>query len=209
MTADPYSASSRPSPPSGPTDLGAIALIWSDYQMYCDLTPETRRTSMLKAPVRFLINTTLRAQVLFRLTCAAPRWGHWFFRSALTVLHSSEIVYGAQIGPRLHLPHPYGISIGGQVHIGQGVTLGQHVTLGSDLGATGQPEVGDHALILAGAVVVGPVRVGRGAVVGANCVLEQDVADGGLAAPARTRIVNRRINHRMSPVEGHGDRDPS
>lgn len=200
MTIDP--------PDSSPSVAGAreyhvLELIWSDYELYCDLTPESRRTSMLKAPVRFVINTSLRAQVLVRLTCAAPRWAHWFFRSLLTTLHASEVVHGAQIGPRLHLPHPYGIGIGGHVRIGRGVTLGQHVTLGSDMAASGQPELGDNVTVLAGAVVVGPVRVGHGAVVGANCVLEEDVADGGVAAPARTRVVNRRINHSKYPVKGH------
>lgn len=198
---------SRPTPlsphaertPFGP---GPLSLIWSDYTFYCDLTAEPRRARLLKAPARFVINTSLRASVLVRLTCAAPKWAHWFFRSLLTTLHASEIVYGARIGPGLHLPHPYGIGIGGQVRIGRGVTLGQHVTLGSDLGARGQPELADNCTVLAGAVVVGPVRVGAGAIVGANVVLEEDVADGGLAAPAKARIVNRRINWKNYPVAG-------
>jgi serine O-acetyltransferase len=70
------------------------------------------------------------------------------------------------------------------------------------MGATGQPRVGNNAALLAGAVAVGPIRIGHGAIIGANVVLEEDVADGGLAAPARARIVNRRINWKNYPVQG-------
>lgn len=181
---------------------GPIGLIVSDYRAYAARFPESERTSLLKAPIRMVINTTLRAQVLVRLTCASPRWLHWFWRSVLVAGHSSEVVYGAQIGSGLHLPHPYGIGIGGQVRIGADVTICQHVTLGSDMRATGQPEIGDGAVLLAGAVIVGPVRIGSGAVVGANCVVEQDVPDGGACAPARTRIVARRAAPRVRPPSG-------
>ena len=191
-------------PSSSHNELGLLGLIWSDYQLHAGFKNESRQASMLKALPRMITNTSLRAGILFRLTCASPIWLHWFWRSMLVTLHSSEVVYGARIGPRFHIPHPYGIGIGGQVKIGTGVTLCQHVTLGSDLAATGQPELGDNVVVLAGAMVVGPIRVGDGAVVGANCVLEESLVDGGVAAPARTRVVNRRVNHATNPVDGHG-----
>jgi serine O-acetyltransferase len=127
---------------------------------------------------------------------------HWFWRSVLNTVHSSEIVYGATIGPALHLPHPYGIGIGGAVRIGHGATICQNVTLGSDMAGSGQPQLGNNVTVLAGAVAVGPISIGDGAVVGANVVLEEDLVPGGLAAPARARIVNRRINWKNYPVQG-------
>jgi serine O-acetyltransferase len=181
---------------------GLLELIWSDYTYHCDLLKDPPQARLLKAPFRLFMNTSLRAQILVRLTCAAPRWAHWFFRSLLNMLHSSEVVYGAQIGPRLHLPHPYGVGIGGLVRIGSGVTLCQNVTLGSDMEAKGQPEVCDNAVLLTGAVAVGPIRIGEGAIVGANCVLAEDLPDGGLCAPARIRIVKKRINWNDYPVKG-------
>ncbi|MCW3000028.1 MAG: hypothetical protein JWN65_3577 [Solirubrobacterales bacterium] len=206
MSADPTAtnaaAADLPAEDPAEREYGLLELIRSDYTFYCDLTQEPQKTRMLKAPLRLLINTSLRAGILFRITCASPRWMHWFWRSVLNTVHSSEVVYGAKIGPGLHLPHPYGIGIGGQVRIGHGVTICQNVTLGSDMGATGQPRVGNNAALLAGAVAVGPIRIGHGAIIGANVVLEEDVADGGLAAPARARIVNRRINWKNYPVQG-------
>jgi serine acetyltransferase len=191
----------RPDP-----EHGLLELIWSDYEMHCDFKQESHRKSLLMAPLRLITNTSLRAGILFRLTCASPRWLHWFWRSVLVTLHSSEVGHGARIGPRFHMPHPSGIGIGPEVTIGTGVTIFQHVSLGADLAGTGQPQLCDNVIVLANATVFGPVRVGAGAVVGSNCVLEKDLADGGIAAPARTRIVNRRVNHAMNPVEGRGPR---
>lgn len=187
---------------TAPREHTLLELIRSDYTFYCDLREEPPGRRRLKAPVRLLINTSLRAGILFRITCASPRWMHWFWRSVLNTVHSSEIVYGAKIGPALHLPHPYGIGIGGAVRMGHGVTICQHVTLGSDMAGVGQPQVGNNVTFLAGAVAAGPISIGDGAVVGANVVLEEDLAPGGLAAPARARVVNRRINWKNYPVQG-------
>lgn len=192
----------RTDPVDDDREYGLLELIRSDYVFYCDLRAEPQADRWRRAPFRFLTNSSLRAGVLVRLTCASPRWAHWFWRSVLTTLHSSEVVYGAKIGPGLHLPHPYGIGIGGAVRMGHGVTIGQNVTLGSDMAGVGQPQVGNNVAILAGAVAVGPIRIGHGAIVGANCVLEEDLVDGGLCAPAKPRIVTRRINWKNYPVHG-------
>jgi serine acetyltransferase len=173
---------------------GLLELIRSDYDRHADLHGDDPRTRALKAPIRHVTNTSLRAQLLIRICCASPRWLHWFFRSLLITLHSSEIVYGAQIGPRMHIPHPYGIGIGGEVRIGSDVTICQNVTIGSDLNGNGQPDIGDSVVMLAGAMLAGPITIGDEAVVGANTVLMEDLAPGGLAAPAKTRVVNRRVN---------------
>lgn len=173
---------------------GLLELMRSDYRKYCERRGDGRRAGLLKAPHRLVTNASLRALVLVRLTCAAPRWLHWFFRSLLVTLHSSEVVYGARIGPELWLPHPYGIGIGGLVRIGRGAVICQNVTLASSMASDGQPQLGDNVIVLSGAMVAGTIRVGNDAVVGANCVLEEDLADGGVCAPARTRVVNRRIN---------------
>jgi serine acetyltransferase len=206
MSAEPsatnIAAADAPAETAPEREYGLLELIRSDYTFYCDLLQEPQRTRKIKAPVRLLINTSLRAGILFRITCASPRWMHWFWRSVLNSMHACEVVYGAKIGPGLHLPHPYGIGIGGQVRIGHGVTICQNVTLGSDMGATGQPQLGNNVAVFAGAVALGPIRIGNGAVVGANSVLEEDLVDGGLCAPARTRIVNRRINWKNHPVQG-------
>src|SRR5215217_1143127 len=142
----------------GTQDLSVFQLIWSDYQAHCDfkrahphLKGESARMSALKAPIRMIINSSIRGNILVRCTCASPRAFHWFWRSMLLTFHSSEVVHGAQIGPRLNLPHPFCIGIGSNVRIGTGVTICQYTTIGGDLNSHDQPTIGDDVVILAGA----------------------------------------------------------
>jgi serine O-acetyltransferase len=88
-----------------------------------------------------------------------------------------KIVLNCDIDCRLRapilMPHPYGIVIERGTRIGNRVTLMQQVTLGRT--EQGAPVIEDNVCIGAGARVLGPVRVGRGATVGANAVVTQDV----------------------------------
>lgn len=101
----------------------------------------------------------------------------------------------AEIGRGCRLPHPTGIVIGKGVVIGERVTLYQHVTLGSH-GKPGEPpgypQVGDGAVLYAGVVVAGAVKIGEGAVIGANSVVLEDVPAYAVAAGAPARVIRRR-----------------
>ncbi len=95
-----------------------------------------------------------------------------------------------EVGSGLHLPHPTGIVVSEDVCIGRDVTLYQNVTLGRlTADRRGAPTIEDGAVIYAGAVVLGSVRIGHGAVVGANSVVRSDVPDGAVVVGAPARII--------------------
>jgi thymidylate kinase len=76
----------------------------------------------------------------------------------------------------IRMPHPYGIIIHSKARIGSGVTVMQQVTIGGkDVGENFAPVIEDGVYVGAGAKVLGPIRVGRGAVIGANAVVTRDV----------------------------------
>jgi serine O-acetyltransferase len=128
-----------------------------------------------------------RAVALYRLARRAYERGrrvrarlysHWMFRWT-----GAEISPTARIGPGLRLPHPQGVVVSHDARLGAFVTLGQHSTLGGNFGkkdAEGRyfPTLGDGVLVLAGAVVAGPVVVGEGCIIGANAVVVKDVPAG-------------------------------
>lgn len=91
-----------------------------------------------------------------------------------------EIHPGATIGKRLLIDHGMGVVIGETAEIGDNVTLYQHVTLGGvALDAKKRhPTIGDDVVIGAGAAVLGPFTVGKGARVGANAVVLKEVEPG-------------------------------
>ncbi len=91
-----------------------------------------------------------------------------------------EIHPGAKIGRRLLIDHGMGVVIGETAEVGDNVTLYQQVTLGGVSLNVGKrhPTVGDDVVIGAGAAVLGPLLIGKGARIGSNAVVLKDVADG-------------------------------
>jgi serine O-acetyltransferase len=91
-----------------------------------------------------------------------------------------EIHPGATIGRRLFIDHGMGVVIGETAEIGDDVLIYHGVTLGGLSGQPGKrhPTIEDHVTIGAGAQVLGPIQVGRGARVGANAVVVNGVRAG-------------------------------
>ena len=88
-----------------------------------------------------------------------------------------EIHPAARIGEALFIDHGAGVVIGETAEIGDNVTLYQGVTLGGTGFARGKrhPTVEDDVVVGSGAKLLGPIRVGRAAKVGANSVVIHDV----------------------------------
>lgn len=104
-----------------------------------------------------------------------------------------EIHPGATIGRRFFIDHGMGVVIGETAEIGDDVMLYNGVNLG---GRTLQkvkrhPTLEDGVVVGAGARILGPVVVGKGAAVGANAVVTRDVPAEhtavGVPASARSR----------------------
>jgi serine O-acetyltransferase len=107
-------------------------------------------------------------------------------------LTGADIHPGAEIGGGLRLTHTAGIVIGRGVKVGTNVTLLHGVTLGGSAKGwfdgvfeDGYPEICDGTEIMAGACVLGPIRVGKGCFIGANAVLARDLPDGEAYTPGR------------------------
>jgi serine O-acetyltransferase len=91
-----------------------------------------------------------------------------------------EIHPGARIGRRLFIDHGMGVVIGQTAKVGDDVLIYHGVTLGGLSGQPGKrhPTLEDGVTVGAGAQVLGPIRIGRGARVGANAVVVQEVLPG-------------------------------
>ncbi len=103
---------------------------------------------------------------------------------ASRALTGVEIHPAARIGDDFFIDHGAGVVIGETAEIGDRVTLYQGVTLGGTGFARGKrhPTVQDDVTIGSGAKLLGPIKIGHGAKVGANTVVIEDV-------PARSTVV--------------------
>lgn len=106
----------------------------------------------------------------------------------------SDVCAGARIGRNAMLPHPNGVVIHPHAIIGDDCVIMQQVTIG-EIRAGQVPVVGDKVYIGAGAKILGGIRIGDGASIGANAVVLQDVPDGwvavGIPAVVRPRKSGR------------------
>ncbi|MBV8033895.1 DapH/DapD/GlmU-related protein [Roseateles sp.] len=74
-----------------------------------------------------------------------------------------------------------GIVVHANCVIGNNVKISQNVTIGGRSGHVAVPVIEDDVEIGAGACVLGPIRVGQGAKIGANAVVLNDIPPGAVA----------------------------
>ncbi|MBN2202382.1 serine O-acetyltransferase [bacterium] len=88
-----------------------------------------------------------------------------------------EIHPGARIGRHFFIDHGSGVVIGETAEIGDNVLIYQGVVLGGTSleKKKRHPTIGNEVVIGAGAVLLGPIRVGDGAKIGAGSVVIHDV----------------------------------
>ena len=103
-----------------------------------------------------------------------------------------EIHPGAIIGRRLFIDHGMGVVIGQTAEIGDDCILFHGSTLGGRSMTTGKrhPTLGDRVMVGAGAKVLGPIKLGDDAQIGANAVVVHDVPAGAVAVgvPAEVKF---------------------
>ena len=153
--------------------------------MRSDIQANLGRNSIMRGIAGAFYNPGLLCVLLYRLSARFSRSGLigyfistliWRFNVLFTGAYLSP---NARIGPGLRLPHPIGIVIGDGARIGSNVTIYQNVTLGvSDPVTMLYPTVGNDVAIYCGAVLLGDIRIGDNAVIGANAVVLKDVPDG-------------------------------
>ena len=109
------------------------------------------------------------------------------------LLTGIEIHPRAVIGAGMFIDHGMGAVIGATAIVGRDVLLYHGVTLGGvdDRPGRRHPLVGDRVMIGAGAKVLGPLRVGDDARIGAQSVVLTDVPPGATAVGIPARVVTQ------------------
>ena len=170
--------------------------IWKDLKRV-----EGEKANIFTLIDNMFFNTGFQAVLLYRISNWAyklgipilPRAINWYSR----FLTSSDISYAADIGEGLLIIHGMGVVIGAKVKMGKNVKLLNDCTLGNRLGDNekrndGQPEVGDNVVIGVGSRLLGPIKIGSDAKIGANSVVLNDVPSGCTAVGSPARIIYKK-----------------
>lgn len=129
----------------------------------------------------------LRFVLLLGHRCLALPW---------RVFKGVHIPHDACIGPGLRLPHPQNILVAPGAVIGRDCSIYHDVTIGRG-SRPGAPMLGHRVMLFPGARVLGGVRVGSDARVGANAVVQRSVPRGASVAPPPARMVPATMTRRL------------
>jgi serine O-acetyltransferase len=158
--------------------------------------------SDFKSFIRHFMFTPGYKYTVWMRTCGylrVQRWAKWtLYPPVKYILLRCRYKYGIVIpeytvvGPGLFINRFGGIYINGDAVIGSNVNLTHGTMLGQqNRGALmGSPIVGDRVFIAAGAKVIGRVRIGNGAVVGANAVVTKDVPDNAVVGGIPAKVIS-------------------
>lgn len=153
---------------------------------------ETRGAPSVKEAVRAaLTQDGYRVLFMSRIRESARRWHvpgvNHALRLATTVLYSIELGNDIELGEGINFTHTLGTVIGGTSKVGARVKFLGNNTIGTAKD-NGCPVIEDDVVVGCGARVLGPIRVGRGAVIGANAVVLTDVPPGAIATGIPAKI---------------------
>ncbi len=150
---------------------------------------------------------------------AAYRFGRWAYRLSKPIAIPVRILWfllskgvevfagimlpaSVEAGPGLYIGHFGGTIVNGGVKIGSYCQIAHGVTLGTKGAGRGGgvPVIGDHVYIGAGAKVLGPIRVGHHAVIGANAVVVKDVPDYAVVGGVPARVIGKNDPLKSGPA---------
>jgi len=140
--------------------------------------------------------------IFWMRTCRFMRDKKWLKYSlyplALFMLNHYRYKFGivvpvsVEIGPGLYIGHFGGIIVYPLCKIGRNCNISQGVTLGVTYRGKkpGFPIIGDDVYIGPGAKIIGSVKVGNRAAIGANSVVTKDVPDDAVVVGIPGRVIS-------------------
>ncbi len=180
-----------PTDKATPPPMGLLATIRSDVRAKAlwlyesDLTRDVFKASLTDGTAAMVVYRLMqwsRRRRLVPLELA--------FNKINSALLHCVIGRGAEFGPGLVIVHSDGVVINGSVRGGRGVTIEHQVTIGAE--GRRSPVLGDGVFLGAGSKILGDVRIGDHARIGANAVVIDDVPDRCTAVGVPARIVRQR-----------------
>ena len=141
--------------------------------------------------------------VLFRVAHALRSGPKWLlpvaaaygvaYRIGVEWILGIELPWKTKVGAGLRIYHGYGLVVGDESVIGNDCTLRHGTTLGFKILPDGSrstaPVLGNNVEIGPSVTILGPVKIGDNAVIGAGAVVVKDVPAGAIVAGNPARIL--------------------
>lgn len=149
-----------------------------------------QKRNLFKSIVMIYISPDKHALFLYRLAKKLFDKGYkilpLLINNRLVKLYGLHVDLKAKIDFGVEFRHINGVIIGNGVVIGKNAVIYHQVTLGGQNLGDGQkgnyPVIGDNVTIFSGAKILGNVKIGDGAIIGANSVVIKDIPSNTVVA---------------------------
>jgi len=131
--------------------------------------------------ILFRAGQTLRSSRMFAVRILFGIPVSALYRFVALIGFGVDIPTSTKIGPGFAVHHGMGLVIHNESVVGSSVTMRHCTTLGSKRGL-GAPVLEDNVDIGPNSCIIGPVRIGRGALIGAGSVVVRDVEAYAISA---------------------------
>ena len=118
------------------------------------------------------------------------------FAIPIRLFLNTELSSSASIGPGLLLLHPFLVIIDGDSVVGAQCSIYHDVTFGRG-NNDGKPVVSDCVVIFPGARILGGITIGENAHIGANTVVNRNVAPWSMIVPPTTRPLPMQMSQEL------------
>jgi serine O-acetyltransferase len=149
-----------------------------------------KRFSLTNRTIIFFFNRGFHSLLYYRIANLLFRYKIPILPAILTrviqILYAIDIDYKATLNGGIVIVHGMGLVIGSGVKINSNVILFHGVTLGrrgvgpliSD--KDGYPNIEEDCIICTGAILLGNITVGKNTIIGANCLITNNVAPNSI-----------------------------
>lgn len=129
---------------------------------------------------------------------------HWLYNHHLNVIAQMlrggvRIIFSADVPPQMQIgrgtvfPHDaLGCVFHPEVKIGENCKILHGVTMGGRAGHKGLPIVGDNVVIGTHAQILGNVKIGNNAIVGAGAIVTHDVEENTVVVGNPAKVLKKR-----------------
>ena len=149
-----------------------------------------------------LLSDSYAVMAMTRAREACRRWHvpgvNRALRLAQTVLFGIEVGKDVTFGDGVYFVHTLGTVVGGDSQIGSRVRFMGNNTIGTAKD-NGCPVIEDDVVVGCGARILGPVRIGARAQIGANAVVLSDIPADAVAVGVPAVVLNRSESTRVIP----------
>lgn len=137
----------------------------------------------------------INAYFFYRLSNILYRFKIPFFpmiiKGIIFLIYNSVIPYQAKIGKGTRFAYGgIGVVIHKRAVIGTKCVIGTNVTIGGKSGHYQVPIIGNNVYISTGAKVLGPIKIGSNATIGANAVAIKNVEDNTVVVGVPAKKLN-------------------